>query len=139
MSDPQNPPEPEAPEIYYSPARAAFFPGALRAAYEAAGTWPEDARGATEEEWLLYGQAAPPEGLVRGTAEGAPAWVEPPAEPPPTLEEQRARRAAAYRLESDPLKMEADYDALLAETAPDYTAWLAAVAAIKARFPLPGA
>ncbi|WP_193039469.1 MULTISPECIES: hypothetical protein [unclassified Pseudomonas] len=46
-------------------------------------------------------------------------------------------RRAAYLSESDPLRLEADYDALSQGLAPDYTAWLASVAAIKARYPLP--
>ena len=48
-----------------------------------------------------------------------------------------ASRRAAYLSESDPLRLEADYDALSHGREPDYTAWLASVAAIKARFPLP--
>jgi hypothetical protein len=43
----------------------------------------------------------------------------------------------AYLAESDPLRLEADYDALSQGLEPDYTAWLASVAAIKARYPLP--
>lgn len=46
-------------------------------------------------------------------------------------------RRAAYAAESDPLKTEAEYDAMIAGVAPDYAAWLAAVAAIKKRYPLP--
>lgn len=46
-------------------------------------------------------------------------------------------RRTAYLAESDPLRLEADYDALSQGQEPDYTAWLASVAAIKARYPLP--
>ncbi|MBA1294226.1 hypothetical protein G7025_12715 [Pseudomonas lurida] len=53
------------------------------------------------------------------------------------LELVLSNRRAAYLSESDPLRLEADYDALSQGRAPDYTAWLASVAAIKARFPLP--
>lgn len=53
------------------------------------------------------------------------------------LAEAHAQRRAAYVAESDPIKNEADYDALTHGTAPDYTAWIAAVEAIKARYPLP--
>lgn len=63
-------------------------------------------------------------------------YVEP--EPVPlTVEQVQSLRRAAYAAESDPLKNEADYDALINGTAPDYTAWVAAVADIKARYPLP--
>lgn len=48
-----------------------------------------------------------------------------------------ASRRAAYQSESDPLRLEADYDALSKGLEPDYTTWLASVAAIKARYPLP--
>ncbi|KSI58078.1 hypothetical protein [Pseudomonas aeruginosa] len=50
-----------------------------------------------------------------------------------------AERANAYRLESDPLKTEAEFDAIKAGTEPDYSAWVAKVEEIKARYPLPEA
>lgn len=53
------------------------------------------------------------------------------------LESALASRRAAYLSQSDPLRLEADYDALSQGLEPDYSAWLASVAAIKARFPLP--
>ncbi len=53
------------------------------------------------------------------------------------LDAALASRRAAYLSESDPLRLEADYDALSQGLEPDYTAWLASVASIKARFPLP--
>ncbi|MBV5551579.1 hypothetical protein KUU59_29560 [Pseudomonas aeruginosa] len=49
----------------------------------------------------------------------------------------RALRRQAYRTESDPLRLEAEYDAIVAGTEPDLAAWVAAVQAIKARYPLP--
>lgn len=48
-----------------------------------------------------------------------------------------ASRLQAYRVESDPLKLEADYDSLQYGVPPDYSAWMAKVAEIKERFPLP--
>lgn len=53
------------------------------------------------------------------------------------LEMVLSNRRAAYLAESDPLRLEADYDALSQGREPDYTKWLASVASIKARFPLP--
>ena len=50
-----------------------------------------------------------------------------------------ATRRAAYLSESDPLRLEADYDGLSQRNAPDYTAWLGSVVDIKKRFPLPKA
>src|SRR5690554_1725575 len=63
-------------------------------------------------------------------------WVTPTPEPL-TFEQVQALRRAAYVAESDPLKNEADYDALINGTEPDYTAWMTAVEAIKVRYPLP--
>ncbi|MBV7478185.1 hypothetical protein [Pseudomonas sp. PDM31] len=53
------------------------------------------------------------------------------------LQAALSARRAAYLAESDPLRLEADYDALSQGLEPDYTNWLASVAAIKARYPLP--
>lgn len=65
-----------------------------------------------------------------------PLYVEPEAVPL-TLIQVQALRRAAYAANSDPLKNEADYDALQSGTEPDYSAWQAAVAEIKERYPLP--
>lgn len=46
-------------------------------------------------------------------------------------------RARAYRKESDPLKTEAEFDAIKAGTEPDYSDWIAKVEEIKGRYPLP--
>ncbi|WP_221621060.1 hypothetical protein, partial [Cronobacter sakazakii] len=48
-----------------------------------------------------------------------------------------SQRLAAYRAESDQLKVEADYDAAVSGSKPDYTAWVAKVKEIKERFPMP--
>ena len=72
--------------------------------------------------------------------EMTPEEVEAHLNPPPvslTLEQIQELRRRAYIAESDPLRNEADYDALINGTEPDYTEWLAAVAAIKDRYPLP--
>lgn len=54
-----------------------------------------------------------------------------------TEEQILSLRRQAYRNESDPLKIEAEYDALVGGKDPDYTGWLSSVDAIKARYPLP--
>lgn len=46
-------------------------------------------------------------------------------------------RSQAYLKESDPLKVEAEYDAMKNGTDPDYTKWMEKVAEIKARYPFP--
>ena len=46
-------------------------------------------------------------------------------------------RSSAYKTESDPLKIEAEFDAMKNGTAPDYSKWIAKVSEIKARYPFP--
>lgn len=84
---------------------------------------------------LLDGQAAGK--VIAADKNGLPVLQDPPAPAPLTFEQVQAQRQAAYVAESDPLKNEAEYDAIVAGTDPDYTAWLAKVAEIKARYPLP--
>ncbi|EOG5623320.1 hypothetical protein AAA514_26740 [Pseudomonas aeruginosa] len=57
--------------------------------------------------------------------------------PDDLLAEVQELRRQAYRTESDPLRLEAEFDAIATGTAPDLSAWMAAVRAIKARYPLP--
>lgn len=57
--------------------------------------------------------------------------------PDDLLQEVYAARRAAYQKEADPLRLEAEYDALITESAPDFTKWIEAVQSIKDRFPLP--
>jgi hypothetical protein len=75
--------------------------------------------------------------LIAFNEAGYPFLTDPPPPAPDTLEQVLAKRQAAYVAESDPLKNEAEYDAIIAGTEPDYTAWLAKCAEIKARLPLP--
>jgi len=55
------------------------------------------------------------------------------------LEVARAQRRAAYQVESDPIRLEIAYDALIHGIEPDFSAWVESVTAIKTRFPLPPA
>ncbi|HCF0721997.1 hypothetical protein [Pseudomonas aeruginosa] len=57
--------------------------------------------------------------------------------PDDALAEVQELRRQAYRTESDPLRLEAEYDAIATGAKPDLTAWVAAVQAIKERYPLP--
>ena len=63
--------------------------------------------------------------------------VEEPVERVPTIGEVQEQRRLAYAMESDHLKIEAEFDAISTSTEPDYSAWIAKVEEIKARFPLP--
>ncbi|GAB3469160.1 hypothetical protein GCM10027398_17720 [Azotobacter salinestris] len=118
--------------IFYSATTNGFYDSALNK------TMPADAVKITHEQRaeLLAGHSA--RKLIKPGAGGRPTLQSPPE---PTVEQKRhavlAQRSRAYRLESDPLKLEAEYDALIAGTEPDYSAWLAKVAEIKERYPLP--
>ncbi|MGV8636789.1 hypothetical protein ACV35N_32100 [Pseudomonas aeruginosa] len=57
--------------------------------------------------------------------------------PDDLLAEVQEFRRQAYRTESDPLRLEAEFDAIATGTEPDLEAWVAAVQAIKERYPLP--
>lgn len=59
--------------------------------------------------------------------------------PAMSIEQVQTLRLAAYRTESDQLKLSAEYDAQVSGASPDYSAWIAAVQQIKARYPLPEA
>lgn len=52
-------------------------------------------------------------------------------------QEVLSTRSHAYLKESDPLKIEAEYDAMKNGTQPDYTKWMEKVDEIKARYPFP--
>lgn len=123
-------------EYFFSPSKLTFYPGELRHRYDLKKTWPDDAFLVSAEVWAEFSQL-PPDGMQLAAAAGSPAWA---AAAPLVLtrDETLAKRMAAYRAESDPLKLEADYNALVASTEPDYNAWVSRVAEIKVRYPLPG-
>jgi len=118
--------------IFYSATTNGFYDSAINK------SMPADAVEITREQHteLLAGQSAGK--LIKPGAGGRPTLQSPPE---PTAEEKRqavlAQRSRAYRLESDPLRLEAEYDAVIAGTEPDYSAWLTKVAEIKVRYPLP--
>lgn len=120
-------------DYYFSPSNRSFYPAKLKAQYESSGSWPSDAVVAMDGEFDTFTQL-PPDGKVLGDDNGRPAWVN--YEAPPLSEEMiRALRTAAYRAESDHLKLEAEHDALLSGSEPNYTRWLEKVGEIKARYP----
>lgn len=75
--------------------------------------------------------------ILAGEAGEITAYVAPVLSLAERIARVQAKRLAAYRAESDQLKIAAEYDALIASTSPDYSAWQAKVAEIKARYPLP--
>lgn len=119
--------------MFASKSEGGFFDPSIHA------RMPADAVELTDGEYaeLLEGQAAGK--LIDFAADGFPFLADPPEPPALTRAQIQALRQAAYARESDPLKNEADYDALVSSAAPDYAAWLAKVAEIKERYPLPPA
>lgn len=60
--------------IYFSPSRAGFYDDALRADYDAAGSWPSDAIEVSDVDHQTF-TGQPPDGKRVGVVAGAPAWV----------------------------------------------------------------
>lgn len=87
-------PEPPQPEvIYYSARDCGFLFLSERPAYDAAGTWPEDAIEVTAGDWQAFGQTAPPPGMRRGSDDqGRPAWITPEVTPEDARQQERAWR-----------------------------------------------
>lgn len=84
-------PQPEV--IYYSARDCGFLFLSERPAYDAAGTWPEDALEVTAEDWQAFGQTAPPPGMRRGSNDqGRPAWITPEVTPEDAQQQERAWR-----------------------------------------------
>lgn len=83
----------------------------------------------------LFGDGAAGKVIVAGK-KGMPTLAD-PKPTPVTAASVRRQRLNAYLAESDPLKIEAEYDALSADGTPNYKKWMAKVQEIKERFPLP--
>ena len=65
---------------YWSKTTCAFYPMELKAAYDAAGTWPSDAVGVSDAVFDEYALSQPPDGKWRGAgSDGMPAWVDLPS------------------------------------------------------------
>ncbi|ENS4918455.1 tail fiber assembly protein [Escherichia coli] len=71
-------------EYNYSPSENAFYAVALKSAYDANNTWPNDALDISDESAAEF-MAEPPEGMIRVVGnDGYPAWE---VKPEPTREE----------------------------------------------------
>lgn len=123
---------------YCSASTGGFYPALDRPLYEAAGTFPDDAVLLSDDELKALREGVDAGKVIVSGDSGRPVLADPS---PLSLEERkevvRALRSAAYRAEADPLRLEADYDALLTDTAPNLDAWMAKVAEIKQRYPMP--
>lgn len=86
-----DPPQPEV--IFYSARDCGFLFLSERSAYDAAGTWPEDAVEVTADDWQAFGQTAPPPGMRRGSDDqGRPAWIIPEVTPEDARLQERTWR-----------------------------------------------
>ncbi|MCF5086791.1 phage tail protein [Pseudomonas gessardii] len=114
--------ETETPaRIYFSAQDRAFLFLSERSAYDAAGTWPQDAIEVTVEEWEMYGQQPPPQGMRRGSDEqGRPTWIKPEVPLEDLAGQERAWRDRQLGT-TDPLvtrhrdQMEAERDTTLSK------------------------
>ena len=92
-----------AETIYFSAQDNGFLFLTERDAYDAAGTWPRDAVQVTEEEWQMFGQQPPPQGMRRGSDDqGRPTWVKPEVTPEDANAQERAWRDRQLSI-TDPL------------------------------------
>lgn len=120
-------------KIFFSPSRKILIPGDwLEDGTYAPGACPSDAIEITEKEKeKFWAQPAPAESEL-GSSKGRPAWVK--TKPVELSEDQaKAARLNAYRVESDPIFMEWQFD----QSEEKEQQWRASVEAIKARYPLP--
>jgi hypothetical protein len=123
--------------VFFSPSTLGLYRGENRAFFEELGSWPADAKALTAKQVAEFSEGQPAGKVLAATAKGSPKWVDYVEAAPVSIEEAQQRRSAAYRAESDPLKIEAEFDALEAGAEPDYTNWRAKVKEIKERFPMP--
>jgi hypothetical protein len=72
----------------FSAKTNSFYPESLREFYEEAGTLPDDLLDVSDESYSIF-SGQPPEGKVRGSKKGKPAWVD----IPPQTKEQAQQEA----------------------------------------------
>lgn len=67
---------------FYSAKNNSFYTDELKAEYDAAGSWPDDAVAVTNDDYLIY-ISLPPTGKVRAAGkDGLPTWIDiPPLTP----------------------------------------------------------
>lgn len=64
---------------FYSAVTNAFYPEPLKAVYEEAGTWPEDAKAVTDATYQKFGVNPIPDGKIRmPNKAGMPYWANAP-------------------------------------------------------------
>ncbi|CND23623.1 phage tail protein [Yersinia pseudotuberculosis] len=97
--------------IYFSGTTKGFYQHSWQSEYQAAGNWPPDVVKLTEEEKKNYWKKSPPVGMVIGTINGHPAWINAPL-PAPLTSDELAAKARQYRdffIEATDPMMVSDY------------------------------
>lgn len=118
-------------KVFFSHTEIAFYPQSI---YPSAADMPGVVLLSDSEVSSFVGVSAPA-GKKLGSYNLRPCWIDQGKK----IEDPMKMRRLAYRNESDPLKIEAEYDALISGSDPDYGPWKEAVKSIKDRFPLPTA
>lgn len=93
--------------MYYSPSQNAWFSPEFRSAYEANGTWPDDATEYPQDIFAALVLNRPADKLLRPDASGYPVLTDPP---PPTTEQIIASISAAVQAHMDATAKTAGYD-----------------------------
>ena len=94
---------------YFSPSLNAFFAGEFRADYEAAGTWPSDAKEVTDAVFQEFALAAVPAGKTRSVSLDKPCWVNIETQPL-TADQMKALLTAAVQRHIDSQAQALGYD-----------------------------
>lgn len=63
---------------FFTAKELGFYDANIKASYDIAGTWPEDAKEISNAEHALY-SGPPPQGKILGSVDELPAWVDAPA------------------------------------------------------------
>lgn len=92
---------------FYSAKKNAFYPAAMQADYEAAGSWPEDPVEVSEECFAEFALAVAPVGKRREAGpDGMPRWIDIPA---PSRDERVSALAAAVERHMNAVAMSYEF------------------------------
>lgn len=115
---------------FYSARENAFYPDEMRSAYDAAGTWPADAKEVGDDVFTAFALNIAPAGKVRVAGEdGNPAWADAPPVPPEAIasrnndKRENLMRVAAERIA--PLQDAVDLGIATDEERESLSAWKA--------------
>ncbi|ENM6470154.1 tail fiber assembly protein [Morganella morganii] len=121
-----------------------FYPLALKADYEAAGTWPEQGKEVSSEVYFAFAPENAPEGKMRGSdKKGNPAWVDVPPlthEEHVTIAESQKQALIAEASQKTQLwQTQLMLDIITEEDKASLKEWMLYVQRVQAVDPSPGA